>query len=76
MNFFFLEMLGFLKTFLVHSNFFFFLSHLLPFFCCISLTLDMPHYWVDTNLNTFLATLSEQDCKLKKNNQGGFIVGI
>jgi len=31
----------------------------------------MPHYWADTNLNTLLATLSEQDCKLK-NNHGGF----
>lgn len=53
-------------------HFFFFLSHLLSFeYTYISLRLDMPHYWADTNLNTLLATLSEQDCKLK-NNHGGF----
>lgn len=60
-------------NFLVHSNFFFLFD--LTFGRLNTrasvLRLDMPHYWADTNLNTLLATLSEQDCKLK-NNHGGF----
>lgn len=52
---------------------FFFLFNLT--FCRLStrasvLRLDMPHYWADTNLNTLLATLSEQYCKLKKQPWG------
>jgi len=60
-------------------HFFFFLFDLT--FCRFStrasvLRLDMPQYRADTNLHTLLATLSEQDCKLKKNNHGDFIDGI
>lgn len=71
-NIFYLDLISFILTFVVHSNFFFLFNLT---FCRLStrasvLRLDLPHYWADTNLNTLLATLSEQDCKLKKQPWG------